>query len=100
MNVKPRELWEVLQQNQVVSDSMPEMNSISTPWYLRIMLGVLGWVASVFLFGFVVLLLEFDADNMTAFIVIGVLALVVAYFIFIKHNSAFSEQFGLATSFA
>lgn len=99
-DVKPKDLWEVLQRSHVVSGSMPEENVVSTPWYLRIMLGVLGWIASVFLFGFVVLLLEFDTDNNVAHMVIGAIALVVAYFIFIKQSTAFSEQFGLATSFA
>ncbi|MCP5010946.1 MAG: DUF4401 domain-containing protein, partial [Aestuariibacter sp.] len=59
-------LWGQLQQTGVVSATMPASTKIHSPWYVRIMLGFSGWIAALFLLGFVVAGLQFVIESKTA----------------------------------
>ncbi len=100
MNGSMEALWEQLRQIGVVGDPVPAPAGVQTPWYVRVMLGVSGWIAAVFLLGFVAVGLEFVVRNEVAAIVVGGLALVAAYAIFRFARNDFHEQFGLAVSVA
>ncbi len=93
-------LWGQLQQAGVVSATMPASTKIHSPWYVRIMLGFSGWIAALFLLGFVVAGLQFVIESKTASIALGGFALAAAYAIFRNARNDFHEQFGLAVSFA
>lgn len=99
MNSKADKLWGQLQQAGVVSGSIPASTEIHTPWYVRVMLGVSGWIAAVFLLGFVAAGLHFVIESKLAASTVGLLALMVAYTIFRSARNDFYEQFGLAVSF-
>ena len=93
-------LWGQLQQAGVVSASMPASPKIHSPWYVRVMLGFSGWIAALFLLGFVVAGLQFVIESTIATITLGGFALAAAYAIFRSARNDFHEQFGLAVSFA
>ena len=46
-------LWSDLRQAGLVSGGAPPTDEDETPWYVRTMLGVAGWIAALFLLGFV-----------------------------------------------
>jgi hypothetical protein len=78
---------------------MPEETATESPWYVRAMLGVAGWIAALFLLGFVAVGLEFVVESETASIVMGLVALLAAYVILSAAANDFLQQFGLAVSF-
>jgi hypothetical protein len=100
MNAEAETFWKQLQQATVVSGEMPDSNEIKSPWYVRVMLGVSGWIAAVFLIGFLALGMEFVIDSEVAAIVVGLLMITAAYFIFSAAGNDFAQQFGMAVSFA
>lgn len=93
-------LWDRLLQAGVVSGAVPGGTEIQSPWYVRVMLGVSGWIAAVFLLGFVAVGLEFIIDSAVASVFVGSLALVAAFALFRLARNDFYEQFALAVSFA
>ncbi|MCP5407478.1 MAG: hypothetical protein H6967_08105 [Chromatiaceae bacterium] len=42
-------LWDQLVQAGVVSGAVPDGSGIHPPWYVRVMLGVSGWIAALLL---------------------------------------------------
>ena len=93
-------LWDQLVQAGVVSGAVPDGSRIHPPWYVRVMLGVSGWIAALFLLGFIAAGLEFIIESNAASIFAGSLALVAAFTLFRLARNDFHEQFALAVSFA
>ena len=48
-----QQLWQQLQQQGLVTGDMPPLSNVNSPWYVRVMLGVAGWIGALFLLGFV-----------------------------------------------
>jgi hypothetical protein len=46
-------LWEKLGAAGFVAGELPAADAQRTPWYVRLMLGIAGWIGALFLFGFV-----------------------------------------------
>lgn len=96
-----QQLWETLRTRSLVEGDLPPIDSDASPWFVRVMLGVAGWVGALFLLAFVGTALAFVFRNSEAALVIGVLSCVAAYFIFrTAKNNDFGTQFGLAVSLA
>ncbi len=93
-------LWKQLHSAGIVTGELPTTCEPPSPWYVRLMLGVSGWIAALFLLGFVAVGLEFIVENEAASIITGGGMLVGAYVIFGAARNDFFEQFGLALSFA
>lgn len=95
------EAWSRLQQRGLVEGEQPATDAQSSPWYVRVMLGIAGWMGAGFLLGFVGVAFAFAMENAFASILIGVLCCGGAYAIFrAAGNNDFLAQFGLAVSFA
>jgi uncharacterized membrane protein len=92
--------WEELKEAGVVSGALPVATETGSPWYIRVLLGISGWLAALFLLGFVAVGLEVLLDNAVASFVSGGLCLAGAYLIFTRVRNDFTEQFGLAVSLA
>ncbi len=99
INTEIETFWDRLRQADAVSGEMPDSQEIASPWYVRVMLGVSGWIAALFLLGFVALGMEFILDSEVAAIVVGILVLAAAYAILSNAGNDFLLQFGLAVSF-
>jgi hypothetical protein len=98
VNGTPGELWERLRQAGVVEGELPGGSGIPSPWYVRVMLGLSGWIAALFLLGFVALGLEFVRDSAPASLSSGAIALVTAHLLFRQGGGDFPGQFALAVS--
>ncbi|HEX7955166.1 MAG TPA: DUF4401 domain-containing protein, partial [Burkholderiales bacterium] len=46
-------LWARLRQAGLVEGDVPVVQAQITPWYIRAMLGIAGWIGAMFLLGFV-----------------------------------------------
>ncbi len=98
MNFLSRQaLWQKLQERDLVEGSVPALERTDSPWYVRVMLGIAGWIGSLFLFGFVGVGFSFVMQSAIASLVVGSLVCCGAFALFrLKRDSDFVTQFGLA----
>lgn len=96
-----QQLWQDLQQQGLVVGELPPVSLASSPWYIRLMQGVAGWLGALFLFGFVGFALSDILKSAGLSITFGLLICALAFFIFRwAQDSDFATQFGLAVSIA
>ena len=94
------DLWRHLAAAGLVEGELPATVDMS-PWYVRLMLGVAGWIGAMFLLGFLGAAMAIVFRNESAALTVGVLLCLAAWFIFKSaRNNDFLSQFGLAIYFA
>jgi hypothetical protein len=99
-SARPDGVWQALRGAGLVMGEAPA-TSPDSPWYVRLMLGLAGWIAAGFLLGFVAVGLTWVIKNETACIVVGLLASAAAWLLLRKlGRNEFAAQFALAVSFA
>ncbi|MGB1237458.1 MAG: GDYXXLXY domain-containing protein [Pseudomonadales bacterium] len=77
---------------------MPE-SELSNPWYLRLLQGFAGWLAALFIFGFIgITLIDVLAADARPLLlgILGALNTAIAYFIFKHKKHDFTQQLALA----
>jgi len=95
------ELWAVLTTAGLTSGDMPAAGEKHTPWYVRVMLGVAGLIAAIFLLGFIGVGVAFVIKSQTASIAVGLMVITASYAIFrLAPRNDFSTMFALAVSLA
>ncbi len=95
------ELWSVLRQATLVEGEMPAQGEACAPWFVRVMLGLAGWIGALFLLGFVGFGLAFVVKDQTTSWVVGAGACAAVAMLFsANRNGDFSSQFGLAVGLA
>jgi hypothetical protein len=101
MNMQGQNSWQALLEAGLVSGPMPKCQSLESPWYVRLMLGMAGWIAALFLLGFVAAGLSWIIDTDIASISTGIIMMIAAWLMLLRigHND-FAVQFALALSFA
>jgi hypothetical protein len=98
-NAARKNLWEQLRMQRLVSGEFP--TETATPWYVRIMLGVAGWIGALFILGFIGTGLAMVMRSSGAAAVAAVFCCAAAYAAFqLAEKNDFSNQFGLATGIA
>lgn len=101
MTITREELWQRLQQQALVDGEVPALPTSSSPWYVRVMLGIAGWIGALFLLGFVGVGFTFVMKSAAASMMVGALCCGGAYAIFrAARENDFATQFGLAVSLA
>ena len=96
-----RELWSKLASAGLTVGDMPETEEAPTPWYVRVMLGIAGWIAAGFLLGFVGIGFAFVMESKTASLAVGLMLIAAAYAVFrAAPRNDFTSMFALAVSFA
>lgn len=94
-------LWSELRQAGLVLADAPPTGSDDTPWYVRTMLGIAGWIAALFLLGFIGAAFAFIVKSEAGMVVVGLAAIGGAYALFRAAGKApFLSQFGFAASLA
>jgi len=94
------ELWAKLRDHELVEGEPPERGEIDSPWYVKTLLGVSAWIASILLFAFIALVFDRLFDNVQACLIIGGFMVAAAFYIFRQKGSDFLEHLGLAVSLA
>lgn len=94
-------LWARLREAALVEGGMPVAGEARSPWFVRVMLGIAGWIGAAFLLGFVDASLAFVVKSALACLLFGAAACAAAVMI---HRAVpandFVAQFGLALSLA
>lgn len=105
MDSSANDLWETLKRQQLVSGELPagatDAANDRTPWYIALMQGFAGWVAALFMLGFVgsVFGFLFRFDNEVALIASGLICCTAAYVLFrTQPKGIFVGQLGLVFS--
>jgi hypothetical protein len=94
-------LWQRLVDAGLVSGPLPDRTEPASPWFVRIMLGVAGWIGALFLLGFVGVGLAFVFRSEATALFVGALCCAAAYAVFARAGrNELALQFGLAVSFA
>ena len=94
-------LWDKLRQAALVEGELPAATETDSPWYIRTMLGIAGWIGAMFLLGFVGVGLAFVIKSALASLVFGAIACAVAAALFrARPESDFFGQFAFAVSLA
>ena len=90
-----------LKQAGFIDEDTPVPTDTDSPWYLRLMLGIAGWIGALFLLGFAGFGFVFVAESATASVVLGALTCAAAAWIYSHqaHNDS-AEQFAFAVSLA
>ncbi|MBK9990864.1 MAG: DUF4401 domain-containing protein [Verrucomicrobia bacterium] len=99
--IKRGDLWLRLRDHGLVEGDMPEAGDAGAPWFVRVMLGIAGWIGAMFLLGFVGVGFSFVFKSSVATFVVGIGACIAAVAIFrAAPKNDFVGQFGLAVSLA
>jgi hypothetical protein len=94
-------LWQRLCDAGLAEGAVPEPSGPPSPWYVRTMLGVAGWLGALFLLGFVGIGLSFVFETELAALVAGAACCGAAFVIFQRAGrNDLASQFGLAVSLA
>jgi hypothetical protein len=95
------DLWERLREAALVEGDMLAPDGASAPWYVRLMLGIAGWIGAFFLLGFVGVGFAWVMKSASASFMVGALTCAGAAAIFrLRSQSDFIGQFGMAVSLA
>lgn len=93
--------WQALCDAGLARGEAPPAAAPETPWYVRLMLGVTGWIAALFLLGFVAVGMAWVMRSETASMAVGLLASAAAFVLLRRFGANdFAAQFALAVSFA
>ena len=95
---KSEHLLELLTQNRLLikPSNLPQLSQ--SPWYIKVLLALAGWLAALFFFAFFALTLTDITDDIIVRALLGLAMLLAAYFILRSPQSEFLEHVGLAVS--
>ena len=92
-------IWQKLVDAGIARGEMPQRAERSTPWFVRVMLGVAGWIGALFLLGFIGATMAFVFRSESAAIFVGGGCCAAAFAIFrVGGRNDLIAQFGLASS--
>jgi len=94
-------LWQLLREVNLVDGEVPVSETAHSPWYIRTMQGMAGWIGAWFLLGFVGAGLAFVFKSEGMAFVVGLICCTAAYWMFrTLSRNGFATQFALAMSLA
>lgn len=94
-------LWERLRQEGLVEGELPARGEVSSPWFVRLMLGFAGWLGAVFLVAFVATAAVPLVKKEAGLLVLGAGACAVAAVLFRRRaGQVWLGQFGFAIGLA
>jgi len=100
MNRQSEPLWTTLLQAGLVQGSVPETQELESPWFVKVLLAFSGWLAAVFMLGFIGMAFEDIFNSNTACFIIGGVMIGGAFAILRMPNNEFLEHLALAVSLA
>jgi len=94
--------WETLRQRGLVADTPPPRSEmIRVPWYVRVISGISGWIAALFLLAVIPIGFGQSFDDGWPWLVVGGLSCLLAWFLDFRGRSGdFAAQFAFALSVA
>ncbi|MFO7603572.1 MAG: DUF4401 domain-containing protein [Gammaproteobacteria bacterium] len=93
-------LWTRLVEAGIVEGPPPTREDEASPWYMRVLTGFSGWLAAIFLLGFVGSAFLWAIDNATLTLALGAGMILGSYTILRHAQNEFVEHLALALSLA
>ncbi|MGD9850418.1 MAG: DUF4401 domain-containing protein [Nitrospirales bacterium] len=100
MRRKREQLWMTLVQAGLVQGEAFEMGKPDSPWYVKVLLAISGWLAALFLLGFIGVGFDFVFKNSSVAFIIGCLMIGGAFALLGRSKNEFVEHVALALSLA
>ena len=90
----------LLQEQGIVQGEQPENEVFESPWYVKALLAFSGWLAAIFILGFIGAAFQFVFDHPVVSGIFGVMMIAGAFVLLRIPANEFVEHLGLATSMA
>lgn len=100
MSRQTEQMWEILLQAGLTEGAAPETGKLESPWYVKVLLAFSGWLAALFLLGFIGMGFRFVFKNSAAAFIIGGMMIGGAFTILRIPKNEFIEHLALAVSLA
>lgn len=100
MTQQTEDIWAALHEAGIVQGKLPETGKLESPWFVKVLLGLSGWLAACFLLGFIGMGFEFIFKSSAAAFIIGGMMIVGAFFLLRIRKNEFFEHLALAISLA
>lgn len=97
-NAQP--VWNKLSDATLVQGTPPDIKESDSPWYVRLLLALCGWMAALFLLGFIAFSFADILENPVAAFTTGGLMIAIAFAILRLPRNAFLQHLMLAVSLA
>ena len=94
------QLWVTLSEANLVKGDVPNDIEVSSPWYIKILLAFSGWLAAIFIVGFLGALFSRFYNNVPLLTSIGIALIITAFFLLRIKANEFLEHLALALSLA
>lgn len=92
---------DLLKQQELISSiNLADSEEVVSPWFIKILMGICGWLAAIFTLGFLGLGITSLFDSPLGMSVVGVMMVGASFKILASSKSEFIEHLGLAVSFA
>jgi uncharacterized membrane protein len=100
MSRRAQEMWASLLKAGLIEGAAPETEELGSPWYVKVLLGFSGWLAAIFLLGFIGLGFKIVIKNSILSFAIGAIMIGGAFAILRIPKNEFVEHLALAVSLA
>jgi len=100
MSKQVEQLWPTLLEAGVVIGDKPEEGELESPWYVKTLLAFSGWLAALFILGFIAIGFESIFKDNSAALILGSIMIAAAFAMLRIHKNEFLEHLALATSLA
>lgn len=100
MTHSAEDMWTALRDAGLVQGATPATEAAGTPWFVKVLLAFSGWLAALFLFGFVGFGLAFVVENSTTSLITGSILIGAAFAMLRVPKNDFVEHLALAVSLA
>ncbi|WP_447042831.1 DUF4401 domain-containing protein [Vreelandella sp. H-I2] len=89
-----------LSQAGIIINEPTTSTQLGTPWFVRLLQAFSGWLAALFLLGFIAMGMVFLVESSAASLTVGLVMISAAFGLFRKAQSDLLEHLGLAISFS
>lgn len=100
MSNQGESIWNLLLEADLVQGLEPESKQLESPWYIKVLLAISGWLAALFLLGFLGVGFELIFRNAAASLIVGSILIGVAFALLRMPKNEFYEHVALAISLA
>ena len=99
-DTREQQIWAALLEAGAVKGDMPEHKIPDSPWYVKVLLGFSGWLAAIFILGFIGVGFDFIFKDKSLAALVGIAMIGGAFILLRISKNEFVEHLGLAASLA